>query len=169
MNDSHRLRVELHTYDLLKERLLAEVPDIDAETLADTLEGLTDLREMIAAVVRSALEDEALASALATRLADMRERLARLEKRADRKRELALTTMTDADIGRLTEPDFTASLRQGAPQLEVTSEDILPDIYWKPQPPKVDRQKLLNDLKGGADVAGASLVPGSLQLTVRSK
>ena len=45
---------------VLKERLLAELPKLDEETLRDTLEGITDLHEMIAAVIRSALVDEAL-------------------------------------------------------------------------------------------------------------
>ena len=81
---------ELASHNLIRDRLLAEIPDIDSETLADTLEGLTDLREMLAEVIRSALEDEALAAGLSTRLSDMKARLERLETRAKRKRELAL-------------------------------------------------------------------------------
>ena len=42
-------------FGALRDRLLVEVPDIDEETLADTLEGITDLREMLAELVRSAL------------------------------------------------------------------------------------------------------------------
>ena len=51
---------ELSRHRAFRDRLLAEIPDLDNETLADTLEGLTDLREMLAEVIRSALEDEAL-------------------------------------------------------------------------------------------------------------
>jgi hypothetical protein len=55
--------------------MLEELPDLDDETLQDTLEGISDLRQMLAEVVRSALDDEALASGLSTRLSDMKARL----------------------------------------------------------------------------------------------
>ena len=76
---------------------LAELPDIDPETLADTLEGITDLREMLAEIIRSALDDEALAAGLSTRLSDMKARIERFETSAKRKRELALKAMNEAD------------------------------------------------------------------------
>ena len=53
-------------------QLLSQVPDLDTETLADTLEGLADLREMLAKIIRSALDDEALAAGLSTPLSDMK-------------------------------------------------------------------------------------------------
>ena len=54
------LKLETVKHHALKERLLANWPACDEETLRDTLEGITDLHEMIAAVIRSALVDEAL-------------------------------------------------------------------------------------------------------------
>ena len=53
------LALEISIYQALRNRLLSEWPQIDEETLADLLEGITDLHEMIAAVIRSALVDEA--------------------------------------------------------------------------------------------------------------
>ena len=156
-----------HTY--FRDRLLAEIPDLDSEALADTLESITDLREMLAEVIRSALEDEALATGLSTRLADMKARLDRLTLRAKRKRALALGAMQEAQIPKLTEADFTASLRQGNVTLEVSSEELIPVDYWRPQPPKLDRQGLLTALKSGAAISGAFLAPPQAQLSVRAK
>src|SRR2546423_13453207 len=92
------LHAESANYQALRSRLLAEVPGIDAETLADTLEGITDLREILAELVRSALEDEALSSGLSMRLAEMKARAQRLGDRAEKKRALALRAMTEAEI-----------------------------------------------------------------------
>ena len=77
--------------------------------------------------------------------------------------------MADADIKTLTEPDFTASLRRGGPTLDVLAEEKIPAAYWKPQPPKLDRQGLLAALKNGAEIEGAALAAPDLQLSVRTK
>jgi hypothetical protein len=149
--------------------LLAEIPDLDEQTLADTLEGITDLREMVAETIRSALDDEALAAGLSTRLSDMKARIERFGTRAKRKRELALKAMSEAEISKLMAADFTASVRHGVPILEVIEETKIPAAYWKPQPPKLDRQGLLAALKAGTAIDGAVLESPRLQLSVRTK
>ena len=163
------LRGELGIYLSLRNRILAELPNIDQETLADTLEGITDLREMLAAIIRSAIDDEALAAGLSTRLSDMKARIERFETNAKRKRELALRAMNEAAIPKLLVADFTASLRNGSPTLEVVEETKIPAAYWKPQAPKLDRQGLLAALKAGTSIEGAVLEPPRLQLSVRTK
>ena len=160
---------ELRNYLSLRQGLLTELPDIDQETLADTLEGITDLREMLAEIIRSALDDEALAAGLSTRLSEMKARIERFETSAKRKRELALKAMNEAEIPKLLVADFTASLRHGAPTLEVIEENKIPAAYWRPQPPKLDRQGLLAALKAGTAIEGAVLEPPRLQLSVRTK
>ena len=164
-----QLSVEKNNYAQLKERILSSWPELDEETLADTLEGITDLHEMIAAVIRSALVDEALQSGLRTRLDEMRSRLSRLAERGAKKRELALEAMCEVGLKKLQQPDFTASARSGPPGLVVTAEETIPTDFWVPQPPKLDRQGLLGSLKRGQAVPGAELSNPKPCLSVRTK
>src|SRR6187401_3412942 len=109
---------------------------------------------MIAAVMRSALVDEALGSGLRARHDDMKERRSRLEVRASKKRELALQAMSESGLTKLEQPDFTVSTRAGLPAIVVVSEPSIPAAYWLTQPPKLDRQGLLVELKRGAPIPG---------------
>jgi hypothetical protein len=163
------ISTELAKYQLFRQRLLADFPSADEETLLDTLEGITDLHEMIAAVIRSALVDEALHAGLRFRVDDMKERLSRLELRADKKRELALEAMTEVGLTKLEQPDFTASTRAGSPALVVIAEETIPKAYWLPQPPKLDRQGILGELKRGIEIPGAQMSNPKPVLSVRTK
>ena len=118
-----QLQTEVRRYQLVLEKIIQEFPGTDDETIRDTLEGITDLHEMIAAVIRSALVDEALQAGLRGRLDDMKERLSRLDVRASKKRELALHAMSEVGLVKLEQPDFTASARVGSPALVVIAED----------------------------------------------
>jgi Gp157 protein len=163
------LKIEASKYQTLRERLLADWPTLEDDCLLDTLEGITDLHEMIAAVIRSALVDEALQAGLRTRLEEMRQRLARLEERGAKKRQLALDAMCEVGLKKLEQPDFTASARAGLPPLVVVTDDVIPESYWVPQPPKLDRQSLLADLKRGDVIPGAQLGNPKPTLAVRTK
>jgi hypothetical protein len=163
------LKIETSKYQVLRERLLADLPTIEEECLLDTLEGITDLHEMITAIIRSALVDEALRVGLRSLLDEMKQRLARIEQRSIKKRMLALEAMNEVGLKKLEQPDFTASARIGSPALLVTSEQIIPSDYWVPQPPKLDRQSLTVDLKRGKEIPGVCLGNANPILVVRTK
>jgi hypothetical protein len=160
---------EMARFAELRRRLIESNPDIDERALFDTLEGATNLHEAIAAVIRSALDDEVLAKALRGRIEDMRQRLSRIELTASAKREAALDGMEQADMIKLTAPDFTASIRINPPSLLVTSEAEIPQEFWLPQPPKLNKKGLLDAINSGWAVPGATLSNSKISLTVRTK
>jgi hypothetical protein len=77
--------------------------------------------------------------------------------------------MNEVGLTKLEQPDFTASARAGSPALIVVSEQMIPEAYWLPQPPKLDRQAILGELKRGIEIPGAQM--GNLKpvLSVRTK
>jgi hypothetical protein len=155
------------TYRTIRDRLRAQDPQIDEQTLADTVEGLTDLHEILQAIIRAALADEALVTGLKGRIADMEGRLERLQDRASKRRQIARDVMVELDLKKLDAPDFTASIRPGTPALMVLNEEAVPSIYWEPREPRLKRQELASELKQGAEIAGVTLSNAEPVLSVR--
>ena len=77
--------------------------------------------------------------------------------------------MSEVGLAKLEQPDFTASIRAGVPSVVVTAEDAIPGDFWLPQPPKLDRQSLLRELKRSVEVPGAQLSNSKPVLSVRTK
>jgi hypothetical protein len=103
-----------------------DFPEADEETLTDTLEGASDLPQLLIAVLRSREVDLSLIEALHRRLETQRARLERLQSRAEQKRVLVTTAMQEAGLKRLVAPDFTVSLRAGPPKVVVIDESQIP-------------------------------------------
>jgi len=156
-------------YQAIKQRVTDAHPDLDEQTLADTVEGLTNLHDIIAAIIRAAVTDEALGAGLKGRILEMQERLTRFEDRAATRRRIARDVMIEADIKKITAPDFTISVRSGTPSLVVIDEPSIPPKYWEPRDPRLNRQLLTTDLKGGEAIAGATLNNPEPVLSVRTK
>ena len=168
MNDT-RLVYEYSRFSELRRRLIEADPEIDETTLLDTLEGATNLNEAIGEVIRAALEEEALADGLRQRMGAMRERLERIETACSRKREVVQAVMEDAGIEKILQPDFTGSLRASPPSIAVLNEAEIPEPYWIPQPPKLDRKGVLDALKTGTRVPGATFANSKTTLAIRTK
>ena len=156
-------------YRSIRDRIRTEDPTVDETTLADTVEGLTDLHEIITAIIRSVLTDEALANGLKIRVSEMQERLDRLQDRASKRRQVAKDAMLELDIKKITAPDFSVAIRPGLPALQVLNEAAVPSMYWQPSAPRLKRQELLTELKTGADIDGVALSDPEPVLSVRTR
>jgi hypothetical protein len=96
-------------YRTIRDRLRTDDPQIDEQTLADTVEGLTDLPEILGAIIRAALADQALATGLEGRIGEMEARRDRLQDRAAKRRQIAKDVMVELDLKKLAAPDFLNS------------------------------------------------------------
>ncbi|MGE3897219.1 MAG: siphovirus Gp157 family protein [Variibacter sp.] len=156
-------------YQELRRRLLALDPDLDDETLTDTLEGLTDVHQILAATLRASLVDESLALGMRDRIANMEDRLAKLEERALKRRQIVRDVMVDCGIRKIADPEFTLSTRPGIPALIVLEESAIPPQFWEPREPRLNRKAILADLKQGIVIPGATLSNPEPILSVRTK
>src|ERR1019366_3245567 len=136
-------------YRSICDRIRAQDPQIDEQTLANT--------------------DEALVLGLKCRISDMQGRLDRLQDRASKRRQIAKDVMVELDLKKLNAPDFTASIREGIPSLMVINEDAVPSIYWQPSEPRLKRQELAYELKQGAEIEGVALSDPEPILSVRTR
>jgi Siphovirus Gp157 len=164
-----QLTLATTNYRSICDHIRAQDPQIDEQTLADTVEGLTNLHEIVTAVIRAALSDEALVLGLKCRISDMQCRLDRLQDRASKRRQIVRDVMVELDLKKLNAPDFTASIREGIPSLMVINEDAVPSIYWQPSEPRLNRQELAYELKQGAEIAGVTLSNPEPVLSVRTR
>ncbi len=169
-DEKRNVSYEVMRYQAIRERLIADDADntLDEQTLADTLEGVTDLNEMLIATTRSALDDEMLADALKRRIQQMSDRMSRFADRAERRRAIIRDAMIECGIKKLEQPDFTASVRNLQPSAKIIDESLIPAEYWEHRP-HLRKRELLDALKGGAQISGAVLSNAGQSLSVRVK
>lgn len=157
-------------YARTRAALLTDFPELgdDQMALVDTLEGETDLQALLAQEVRSAIEDEAFAEALTALITKMVARKQRLLERAQRRRADVVSVMTEANLSRLKEPDFTASVTTGKRPVLITDEALIPDSLCRIVTTRLpEKFAIAERLKAGEEVPGAELGNGQATLTVR--
>jgi hypothetical protein len=163
------LRLEAAHYRHLAEQLKSDYGALDDQTLADTLEGLSDFPQMVEEIVRSSLDDETMITGLKARIEIMNARLSRLRERHSKKRSVVAWAMGSTGLNRFEVADFSVSLSPGAQRLVVNDEKSLPEGFFVPQEPRLDRQALTQSLKDGQTYDGAVLVFGDPYITVRAR
>ena len=157
------------TYRAIRDRIRAQDPQIDEQTLADTVEGLTDRMKSSRPSFGppSPTRPWPPGSRAASRKCRRAGTVCRI--RAAKRRQIAKDVMVELDLKKLTAPDFTASIRPGTPALMVIDEAAVPSIYWEPREPRLNRQGLANDLKDGAEITGVALSNPEPVLSVRTR
>lgn len=158
----------LATHEALK-RQLREIygDEIDQEALLDTLDGESDLVELIAATYRQALADDAMVEGIKALQDKLAARRKRIEHRSEKLKAAVAHAMEASERAKITAPDFTLSLGRGPDKLIVTDDGLIPPDFWriKREP---DKAALKEALKGGATIPGAVLSNGGTVLRART-
>lgn len=155
-------------YQLLQ--ALAEDPDTDPQVFQDTLEGLDGALEEKAdgyAKVMQALS--ATSAALSAEIARLTARKRAADNSIDRMKESLKTAMILADKPKFKTQLFSFGIQKN-PASVVMDEQYLeniPEEYLIQQEPKIDRQKIKEDLKAGKDLQGIAHLEQTEGLRIR--
>lgn len=152
----------------LVEGLKALEMDSDEELVADTLEGETDLIDMIDQLVTAEDEDRILLDGLKARIDELTDRKRRFERRYKDRRTVIAQAMSIAELPSLQRPTYTMSFGITKPKPLVTEEADIPAEFFKAKP-TLDRTALGTALRDGRDVPGACLTNGEPSITIRRK
>lgn len=166
----HSLQTAAAHHEYLRDQLRVQFPDIDDQTLADTLEGISDLDQAIIALMRSADDDDMLCDGIDARIKELLERKGRLAERVTAKRDIVCRTMERAELPKIEAPDFTISLRRTPTKVVIVEEAQIPNEYMREKVEvSPDRSKIRDALEANKPVPGAALSNGGYGLTIRRK
>lgn len=169
--NAHALRQSVARHNALRDELIrrfgAALAD-DEQALIDTLDGLSDLDEQIIAVMRSADDDEVLVNGIKARVDELQARALRIGERAATKKAAVVQAMQAAGVRKIEAPDFTLSLRNVPPTVQITDEAALPEGFVTTKITRApDKRALKEALQAGEAIPGATLGNGGVGLTVR--
>lgn len=143
----------------------------DEEAVRDTIEGETDLHELIAQVDASIIQDEALVAGNATLVSILQARSERVKVRIERKRAAIEQAMQISGLPSLEIPGATLSVKNVPPKVLITNEADIPARFFVQPEPVLDKKALNAAVKEAAakneTIPGTEMGNASTTLAVR--
>lgn len=144
--------------------------EIDEQLKLSTLEGETELNEIVSALLAANEDDEGMVEQIKAQIAVRRERIARFEHRIETRKNAIVSLMDTAMLAKLPLPEATVSVRTLGPRLKVTDADALPDAFTIPVTTrKPDMEAIESAVERGAVIPGVVMTNGGASLSVRRK
>lgn len=165
--DTQALHRHIIEAEALRAQLRAEFGDDEETLILDTLEGATDLDKVIDKLDAALFGDEGLVAGIEAQQKVLAKRKERLLRRIELQQGLVKKALEIAGWKSRESPYGTYSQKRKAPCLGKLDEPKIPPKYWIQPDPRLDRVALLDALKKGEKVTGASLEPETTILQVR--
>ena len=129
-DDAERLKQEAAAVSTLRDHLQAMGHSPEADDLLDiSIESETDFKEVLVSFLDAEANATALAAAIDDRIANLRERKERIEKRAEYLRSLIQVGVEMAGSDKVETPVATVGLTRSPPKAIITEEADVPAQY----------------------------------------
>lgn len=139
------------TADYMQVLELATDPEIDPQTIADTLEAINLEIEVKAENTAKVLRElEAMAAGLKAEEQRLNERRKSIESNVERIKAGLYQAMKTTGKTKFKTALFSFNIQKNPVKLVIDDESKIPKKYFVPQPAKLDSAKLRDDLKAGA-------------------
>ena len=138
--------------------------DIDAQTVADTIESLQgDLHDKLRAVIAYGLELDILSVGVKDAAKRMADRAKTLDSRVEALREYALVHMQGTGTTEIATDEWAAKVAKKPPAVQIADDAVIPAEYMRTLPapdPVPDKVALKTAIQGGAQIPGVTLAQG---------
>jgi hypothetical protein len=170
---NHHVAIKTAKVDIRRALAILELCpdlDLDEELKLSTLEGETELCEIVSALLAENEDDEGSIENVKGQIAVRKERIARFERRIEARRDAIVSLMDTAMVTKLPLPEATVSLRTLGSRIKIVDEAQLPDAFVNiVEVRKPDKEAIEVAIEGGASIPGVVRTNGGSSLTVRRK
>ena len=140
----------------------------DEETYLDTLDGETDVLDLIDMALANMRDDETLAEAIKAQEQALKARRSRIELRSETHRKTLLSLMQAAQLRKTERPGATLFIRPGTTSVRIVADDEVPSQLMRVKTIREpDKVAIKARLLAGEIVPGCALDEGRETLAVR--
>jgi uncharacterized protein YdcH (DUF465 family) len=165
-----RVKIDAELVRSRIEALKVSYPDLveDAELLASTVEGETDFHRVLDRVLDAFLDTVSMKASIADRMASLKERGERFDRKAEALKGLAHGMMEAAEQRKIILPQATLSIMAGRKRVVVDDVDALPQGMFRTERVAL-KDEIASSLHAEGAVPGAHLEIGPPTLSIRTK
>ncbi len=146
-NFNEEIKEQLVEWNKVKDQIEQSDGDIDTQTLMDTLEGATNLKEVLSDMEEYVDEINGDITAINERIKKLNERKNRFNKKAETIRGMMLMAMDIAGMKEIRSPFATICVKKKPTRIEVVDDKELPARFWVSQDPVLDKKALNQEVK----------------------
>ena len=140
---------------------LAEEEELTLEDIQDTLESLDgELEDKAVGYAMVMKEIEGQIDVIKKEIERLNSKVKTLNNNKDRMKNALQDAMIQTDNKEFKTDLFNFKIQNNPPSVKVLQESEIPEQYFIPQEPKLDKKGILAELKAGKDIQGVEMVQG---------